>query len=224
MRLAPLVVSRKRRVAYPRRICAWVTVLDRNGQPCGFICLVYDNYFAVVSCADTQQTLDNRILRNARHFNIILKEHKNLSYKDLAREDTSCFFCGIHLRVSVSRSRALSWRHAPDRFEKYIRTFNELLSAPEKKLSTREIARILGRIIWHEHMALRPLLHSRALIDVLRRATKLRLAENANWDDAIFTLTDAEFNAINTYWQSIRNNPYIALQDQGKCRHVFTEC
>jgi hypothetical protein len=184
--------------------------LIHNGQQVGFVTVFYDNYLIVTHDRSAAQAAHNRLQQNAATLKIQLKCHEFFEASVLQKREVS--YLGVQFSLKKIRSSGavqFRWRHDTDRFVRYQQCFEGMLSA--EMVSTRRIAEAVGRVVYHELMALRPLTSVSPIINLLREAVKRRNATGSSWDDEIIE-ADVNFKKlIKTFWSEAAPNPWCAL-------------
>jgi hypothetical protein len=167
----------------------FVTLFSKIGQRVGFLALYYDNYIVVSTDADVARIMHNRIERNARLFNIALKEHKLFTRKELFADPP--IFLGIEIGLTRKRHRdeglGIHWR-----IHKRNLRYLCAMTYP-----AREIAQVIGRILYFRLVSLSPLgTHesTRGVLQLLRRVSKEAWLHS--WATARIAVSVSEASAI----------------------------
>jgi len=101
-----------------------------------------------------------RILSNARHFKAVWKDTPQ------APGRTAEF-----LGIAIQSEHGLSWKHILDRAEKWQKVL-EQLRLQGSEWTMKDVAKVIGIVIWDSIIRQRPLYKARQEIEVLRRGHK----------------------------------------------------
>lgn len=208
----------------------FVPIRRANGEELGFMTVYYDNY--IIACVDDRvtQILEARIRRNARKFNIMLKEHTTWSVPKLIRGGNNkpmLTFLGVDLAFEKKRSRdddssllMFVWRQ--HQIENSIAS--ALLPGPR---TPKEISSTIGKIIYGRLLTLRPLgehVRTRRIIDILRKTSAA--AWRTSWGSRCCTLTEDERADIQYEWANVVQPPWITphpVIDEARTVYLATD-
>jgi hypothetical protein len=162
----------------------FVTLKDAAGQEVGFLALYYDNYIVVSNNHQVARAMNERIKKNAKLFNIALKEHAIHARSELMGA-TPPTFLGIELGLQRTRDGvfAVRWRIK----NRMIRTLDQGV------FPAREVARVIGKLLYSRLISLEPLgTHesTRQVLSLLARVSREAWAQT--WNSARITITDEE--------------------------------
>ena len=222
------------------------TYIDVKGG--GFICLYYDNQ--LTCCVDPAicEKLRKRIQRNQELFGLVPKPgsfelHQG---KDLVvpKEDID----GSTIKLPVYLGAAIYYRRTPN--GEYImcwRQSDKKLSQWKAETppawhyqdgdgagyenveikkarglwTPREIAAIIGKILWRRSLDLLPLCKVAPIIAILRRVSTERAALGG-WDARAFAMTSPEASVLSTAWYKVLSNTEQHLgRDHAKQRRLY---
>ena len=149
-----------------------------EGPVVGLIFLWYDNVCVVCKDQSLRDKWFDRLHQNGLHF--------NARFKQLEKTDRPIYI-GIKFWCSKKGSKkgglnesnsCVRWSHDPTRVTKWIAVSKAPLQTP------RDVARLIGIIVWHYMVTLQPLLLVQACIDIMRRVAK-RLSSKSSWDKSL---------------------------------------
>ena len=84
----------------------------------------------------------------------------------------------------------------------------------------REVASIIGKILWRRSISLDPLCRVAPIIAILRRASASR--KNIGWDGRAFELSDAEATLLSSAWnETLRNPEHLGQRKVTPSRSVY---
>jgi hypothetical protein len=171
---------------------AFLPLFNSSSRRVGTVFLYYDNYLVVSECPATAQAMHIRIMRNARLFSIILKEHALIPRSALLGP-TPPVFLGMEISLDYKRGRdaspthRLRWRPKPRKIEQ-----------PTMLVwAARSLAAIIGQCLFCRLVSLQPLgseNSTRQVLSILRRTSKE--AWRTTWNTAMITLRPEELTAI----------------------------
>jgi len=181
----------------------------------GFICLFYDNLFAVSMNSDVMKKVEKRLRRNfgpkeQGGFNFACN-YLHVHYaKELKNPDTPAEYIGIEMSLATKQHReevckgALRWRQCTKKHEKWME------SPPQWSdiLSPRYVCSYVGKILWRHGITLRPLCGIAPVIRILRKIASMRKEKGYSWDDAVVQLTSEEQMTLAMHWDIICRNQY----------------
>lgn len=163
-----------------------------GGAVVGLIFLWYDNVMVICKDPALRDKWYDRLLLNCQRFNSKIKEIKRTSRPN---------YLGIHFWAGQEGVR---WCHESERTEKW----KECVAAPVE--TPRDVARLLGIIIWHYAVAMLPLLHVWQLIEVMKRVSR-SLVDKGSWDkplkDLGIALSVMEVKMLRQYVRAAIHNP-----------------
>lgn len=178
---------------------SFVNVME-SGHQVGFLTLYYDNYIMVTTSEAAARAFDQRLKRNSKLFNIELKEHFLFSPKLLRTGE--CIYLGIQISQAVKRTRNFTqgtfmWRHATAKFNKMEETMKK------RPRSRRELARMVGLLVWRMTVRVDTLIPIADALNVLRRY-------QGEWD-ALIALSEEDFQ---TLWSCYSpDNVWLSFND-----------
>ena len=149
----------------------FIRLRDREGgKTVGLIFLWIDN--VAVFCTDRglRDKWHERLMRNAKRF--------NLPWKNLCKTSTPTFI-GIHFKMD--EAKGVQWQHETARTKKWKEPAENAINTP------RDVARLVGIIIWHSMVALSPLYKVKDAIDIMRRVAK-SIVTKSSWDKSLVDL------------------------------------
>jgi hypothetical protein len=194
----------------------------------GFICIYYDNIFAVGTCGKTMAELLRRLGRTMTLFNVIVKEPGLILMTPKTLRTQSFHLLGVEMRVMRKRLaddktfvHQLSWRQIPEKLSRWASDGLENLTTAV--FSPRKLASIIGRILWRHSIRLRPLCGVVDIISILKKTALHRALEGNGWDVRNLTLTVDELKSLRVEWGKILENPWESnLHTSGQKRRVWT--
>ena len=229
-------------------------LLNEKGQKVGIVTVYYDNYICVSSCYKTAETFYHRVIRNCNVFNIQLKEHELWHRRDLKIDqlpEPMCYdpikktsakvvsmttekepkpfsFLGIEFGFRQKTGRGghatyhLEWRVK----EKVLPAKCEVCDV-DQNFSPRDVARPIGRLLFHRLVSLAPLgdLEStRLCLSLLRRCGVYAWANS--WSHVGISITPAESAALAQEWAFVLSRPWhcVAPEPQHICRVATDAC
>ena len=181
----------------------------------GFMTIYIDNYLVCCSDDAITQRIFHRIVRNAKIFNIELKQHAMWSKEKLVVKDTSedadahadrrgakcqvlMDFLGVFFGFSRSRNRMghrdLIWRQKGPKD-----IVAHALVAGDR--TPREVSSTVGRIIYSRLIRLEGLGVIHDVIDVLRRISTI--AWKTSWSTSCVSLTAEEKSLLAKEWHHV---------------------
>lgn len=190
----------------------------------GFVTLFYDNFKAVGPSAGR---MHDRIVRNCSSdfFNIAIKELELLDGTALI--DKGYDYLGAHLQArkdihgdytlwcSQCAKRLTSWKDAT------ISADLSRLTAIGKgslSCSVRQVASIIGKIIWRDTLSFTPKVECYAVIDILRRLPR------DDWD-RIINLSEKDSGTLAECWQDVlRNVPHNCFEECPEVSRTYWLC
>ncbi len=194
----------------------------KQARHVGFLTVYYDNYLVACIDPDLGEVISQRIKRNAKQLNVCIKAHQHFTARQLRREEYAEYL-GISLRIRrISNVSRLEWRHEESRFVRYHRTFTAL--QPSSPLSYRQLAELVGLVIYHETVVARPLVYVSAIIKTLCRHVKCMNATSCSWDSVAIHLGESEILPLLTYWQSISSNSWSFFHGTVETKGVKYVC
>ena len=161
----------------------FLTMRDNQGTVTGHIFLTYDNVGIFCNSMQQWRYIAEKIASNMAWANIELKEHQTCTDREMNR--ASPMFKGteyLGLQYAHHRhkgERALVWRHAPTRTEKW----SQARIALATECSPRKIATAAGILLWDAMVRLRPLCLDTVAIDALRGAASAVGGKQHLWDE-----------------------------------------
>jgi hypothetical protein len=181
----------------------------------GFGCLFLDNYLFVGVNADIMVRLEKRIDRNCRLFGIVRKEHSFITQKQM-RRGASVKYLGAEMTMAKMNTR-LQWRHEPDRLESWKGiSISDFASKPA---TARQLASLVGRIVWRTQLALEPLCRLAPIIAVLRRAATAQRESKEGWETRV-PLTPTEEETLQAAWTKIMLNEWSDVGEAPTRREI----
>jgi len=205
--------------------------LHKGTQTIGYIQVIYDNVGIFLKDNSYAQPWIKRLRAAERRFNIVWKEmycldargaFNILSKKPVFEDDGktrkhTLTFLGVEMKVATE-DRVFSWRHDPKKLEKWSSCFISDPSTP------RQVAKIVGILVWDRIVALTTFATISSQIDALRIATKI-VKTKADWDkplvhdQKIAIQNSLAKEKIEEFKAALRLNPWY----HGKLRHRAKE-
>ena len=172
-----------------------------KGREVGFACVVYDNYCVFLDVDDPALTAEiaRRLVRNARLLNISWKELHSFRPGGIRTDilnppmkrprepapTPACpdpeddkpklpVFLGVEIDLSIPPNGEIRWRHAPKRKTK-------LISLNLHPKTRREVAMVVGSVIWDGMVRLQRLGHWADIIDPLTNIGR-EIKTKRDWD------------------------------------------
>ena len=166
----------------------------------GFATVFYDNFFAVSSNHQWSRAVFDRITRNLKIFNLTMKEWIFMTPKLLRH--SSIRYLGAEIKVTRKRvddkwQYDCTWR-IPD--DKVI-----AITTCPNKMTARQAASCIGKVMWHHIMTMEPLVTIHALIDVLRE-----VGRSPSWNST-FDLSEKHHHTLQVAIDNCRRNDWISL-------------
>ena len=170
----------------------------------GFMTVYYDNYFVVTTEQVVAEDMSRRILRNAKTFNVEVKEHFTPTPNSLLSKPAK--YLGIEISLSAKRDRegnrnkrTLQWRIAKEQEHEPFFLLDKNVS-----VSCKTLCQTLGRCMYARLVSLRPLgsVHTtRILLSLLRRISAH--AWTTSWASTDFIVRDDELQAVKAEWEYV---------------------
>jgi len=179
----------------------------------GFICLYYDNIFAVTVNPDIMQKIEMRLRRNfgpkdRGGFQFACNFMKVHYPKNLRNAATPAEYIGVEFSLSTKAQRddipvgTLRWRQCEKKHAKWIETPPQWADT----MTPRYICSYIGKILWRHSITLRPLCGLAPVIRILRRVATFRIEKKCSWDAAIIDLTSEEQMVMAMHWDIVSRN------------------
>ncbi len=193
----------------------FVELHSAEGVKVGLATVYYDNYIVVSKCWDTIEAMSRRITRNADVFNITIKEHSLFHKKKLVRNNAQkkppCTFLGIDFQLVAKAGsdcrqiHHLQWRVT----EKDLPVICPI--EKEKTFSPRQVARVIGRILYHRLVTLAPLgsvESTRRTLSLLRRVSSI--GWKSSWERGKVLVSGTEADALSQEWAYVKDSPWCS--------------
>lgn len=174
----------------------------------GVAVIYYDNYLIASYRPRIVEEMSTRVQRNARIFNLTIKEHDMFSRKDLisafnkSKDSTNAVkrlrFLGVEFALSSKRDREGTKHYLRWRIEDNV---SPMPLNPALPYSPRQIGHVVGKILYARLVSLRPLGSqdtTRTTLEILRRSSKT--AWKKSWTQRCIQLSEEEIAALETEW------------------------
>lgn len=188
----------------------FIRLRERDGGPTvGLIFLWIDN--VAVFCKDPKlrDLWHERLVRNAARF--------KLPWKNLEKTSKPSYI-GIYFKTD--KKGHVQWQHEAARTKKWKEPVENPIKTP------RDVARLVGIIIWHSMIALTPLYRVKDAIDIMRMVAKVIVTKGA-WDKTLselgVKLTDRDEKILRMHVRKAISNPWIGT-DINKVRQTVYAC
>jgi len=160
----------------------FVRLREHAGGPVvGLIFLWYDNILVICKNPGMRDQWLRRLRQNGERF--------NARFKQLEATDRPVYI-GIKFWLA---KKVVHWSHDPARVHKWAEAVKAPLQTP------RDVARLVGIIVWHYMVSLQPLLLVHSCIEIMRRVA-VKLSSRASWDKSLaeleITISVAEERAL----------------------------
>jgi hypothetical protein len=193
----------------------YVTIRDDENQAVGFVTLTYDNIG--VWCTDHRflDALHQKIIANfERHADIALKEHLLVTGQEARLFDPKqpppsdfkgITYLGVQYGVHYPPRGPprLFWRHEPTRIEQWP----SLYMSSGLEYTARQIARVIGIILWHHSVAMWPLCRCAEVVDILRQTAIYVNGEREAWDKTC-PITQEDITVLNLHLGAAISNAW----------------
>ena len=203
----------------------FVLLHDDTGARVGHVTLTYDNISISVCDKAIFEALTEKI-RCAMHWcNVILKVEEKVYPEQLAVDEvlSEDFKGSSHLGIqygirSTAAGDTATWRLDPVRVLRYDAVLDALDDG--HKLSRREIARVVGIVIWHLSVIQRPLCYATTLIAILQSLTKDQpTLSKKEWDCSV-ELSEGHRNYLTTMLCEVMRNDWHDATPVGNERRL----
>lgn len=160
-----------------------------------FACLWYDNVLLITNDGDTRTQLFSAFKRTCDAYHVKSKHWQSYGGSSFLTNSVDPkipeaphlpIYLGVQFALSLKRHRSskaqvtLCWRPDPAKEAKWRASIVSGRSAANDNSCTpRKVVTIIGRILWEQHISLRPLLLISDVIDVTRRCAHLA---QGGWD------------------------------------------
>ena len=217
-----------------------INLYDKKGRKCGFIVIYYDDIG--IFCRDKKLAKDwaKRLQANAKKFGFrtktmefgsfgkvedlikpvvdadgnVLKDEKGTQLRNI-KEGGFLTFLGVELHVAHDGG-PFKWRHSPKKLLKWIEAFKSAPTTP------REVAKIVGILMWDTMINLKPLSEIGAEIEALRQLALANKSKEA-WDIPLREAT-AECLLVPALKQHVARlviNDWVSDEDTRAARTVY---
>ena len=210
----------------------WIT--NSKGKRIGFCVIFYDNIGIFLTNAESANQWAKRLIANADFFNLQLKEmflmspthiHDKLNpgnpSKEIGEDEntvdaggkekpTGITFLGCRVNTAAGQFR---WKHCPKKLEKWLAVFGRCPS------TIKDVARIVGILIWDRSIRLRHLADISAMIDVLRDVSRT-VRTKSDWDRHL-TSQPWSLTVLGEYSTPLRENPWSTYTEPRISKTVF---
>ena len=172
----------------------------KDGPTVGLIFLWIDNVMVIHRDPAKRDLWLDRLRDNAARFNL----HWKL---DTLKATDTPHYLGIFFK---NENGVVRWQHELERIKKWK------LPLGAQIVTARDVATLVGIIVWHHMVTLEPLLEAKACIDVLRRiSSTTALPSKAAWDKPLTSLgigiSGAEASLLKSHVRKALNNPWVSL-------------
>jgi len=204
-----------RQIEHPPK---YVLLHDDAGNVVGFVTLTYDNIGIWCSDEKIWLALVAKINAAMRWCNVVIKEAHPVTHEQMLVDGphfTGMSHLGIQYGLKESSGVLYpTWRLDPERIERYVETLDLLETKIEESdsgaaLSRREVARVVGIVIWHLTVIQRPLCYATTLIAVLRGVSTgaRRALTRKDWD-VVAPLSEAHLKYLSTMLSEVIRNDW----------------
>jgi len=207
-----------------------INLYDKHGQRCGFIVVYYDNIGIFVRDGKMAYDWADRLRANARHFGHKFKEmeiaspmevHDLIKFDEegqllpeMRRRGDLVSFLGVEVDL-LSPDHPFRWRHSAKKLEKWLLVFESVPS------TARDVARVVGILMWNTMIHLAPLAEISNEVDMLRDVSVL-LKNKSDWDKPFVDLPrDLSINKMAQWRSMLAENPWISVEHLTGARTVF---
>jgi len=149
-----------------------------GGPVVGLIFLWYDNVFVVCKDPSLRDKWFERLRQNGTYFNARFKQLEKTDRPVYIGIKFWCVKRGLNKGEINESNSCVRWSHDPTRVTKWVAVSKAPLQTP------RDVARLIGIIVWHYMVTLQPLLLVQSCIDVMRRVAQ-RLNSRSSWDKSL---------------------------------------
>ena len=185
----------------------------------GFLCVYYDNCLVAGPTAVVERVM-KLIRRNGDTFDAAIKPGTDQLKTSKELVTSTLNFLGADLYFERSREDryVFCWKQAAEKVEKW--RGDRLCHDPEdegqspwsKKWTRRELASLIGRILWRRSLYYHPRTGTAPIISLLRRLAKDHArsrgdSTQSRWDSRDFVLTRDEQELCLETWTEVLQNP-----------------
>ena len=184
----------------------------------GFLCVYYDNCL-VAGPPGVVQRVTDVIRRNCKTFDAAIKPGSDQlkTAQDLVTSPMNFLGADLFFERSREDGYVFCWKQSAEKVEKWRE--DRLCHDPKnddpspwgKSWTRRELASLIGRILWRRSLYYHPRTGTAPIIQLLRRVAKR--GENYGWDTRDLVLTQEEKQLCLEAWAEVLLNP----------RHKFTD-
>ena len=204
----------------------WIT--DRKGRRVGFIVIFYDNIGIFLKNALLADQWAKRIKDNAVVFNLQLKEMFLMTPtkiidkfgtnppKKIGKEEgipdmpTGITFLGVRINTAGPLFR---WKHCPTKLTKWLSVFGRLPTC------CKDVARVVGILIWDRSIRLKHLADISDMINVLRDISRT-IRTKSDWNRSLAT-QPWKLEFLQVYAKTLRENPWTSYAPPKVTRTIF---
>jgi len=207
-----------------------INLYDKRGKKCGLIVIYYDNIGIFVRDRKLAYDWVSRLRSNAKHFGHRFKEmevayaqgvHDVIKFDDdgnpmpeICRPEAFISFLGVEVDMCCD-GHVFRWRHSATKLEKWLKLFNDSPS------TAREVARIIGILMWNSMIHLSPLAEISAEVDVLRDIASM-MQNKADWDKELERPPQRLSKDVVERWRvTLAVNPWISVEHLTTARTVY---
>ena len=175
----------------------------------GFCFLFYDNFFVIGNDEKEVSMVSSAFEANRKQFKLDLKVADSYSPKMLKTQTVDLL--GMQFHFGRKRDREgdwqyyAEWKQAQKSKEKWIE------NAIDEELSARQLATVIGRIIWRTSIALTPRCYQADVIRMLSKYAKLRYTSKVDWDTPFIHLSELEAETLERAWKAVVENDYESI-------------
>ena len=183
-----------------------LNIVSSDGSDKGFAVVYYDNLLIVCTDPELGIRIHCRLTRNMKLFNVIMGKWEHLTVKKLRSGPFE--YLGVEVNLKRARNNeglwsfSTSWRICP----------NKVPTLPwerDKRCSPREVARVIGKVIWRHTLRLVPFAEIYELIDILRKAGQHQ--RSTSWDDHTLMLDERDKDLIEQAYKELQQNEHIDI-------------
>ena len=205
----------------------WIT--NAKGKRVGFCVIFYDNIGIFLNNALLADQWAKRLLVNAEFFNLQLKEMYLMTPthivdkmnsasrpKKVGEEEglpdvpTGITFLGLRINTAGALFR---WKHCPKKLSKWLLVFGRLPT------SIKDVARIVGILIWDRSIRLKHLADISDMIDVLRDVSRT-IRTKSDWNRPLSS-QPWSLTTLQEYAKPLRENPWSTYTEPRVTKTIF---
>jgi hypothetical protein len=176
----------------------------------GLVTVLYDNLFILSTERRLVERWQTQWATNAKHFGVTLKVMKmtdecNVRSPRFTPVEHFGLQFGAQKCITAPSGWQLVWRHAPEKIEKWKALLHVLRN--RTALAAREVARVIGVIMWDQVISLAPLCRVAEPLEVLRRVAKWVGGKKRRWQETC-PVSEAEFVSLEAHLMRALSNTW----------------